>query len=70
MKHVIGESVCPSQADVLRDASRVLVETEQGEAALRGKISDDHLRHMKTGLARWIEGGEQGYLVWGLFTFR
>ena len=48
---------------------RVLVETEQGEAALRGKISDDYLRHMKTGLAHWVEGGEQGYLVWGLFTF-
>lgn len=49
---------------------RVLAETEQGEAALRGKISDDYLRHMKTGLAHWIEGGEQGYLVWGIFTFR
>ncbi len=49
---------------------RVLAETEKGEAALRGKISDDYLRDMKTGLARWVEGGEQGYLVWGIFTFR
>jgi sarcosine/dimethylglycine N-methyltransferase len=49
---------------------RVLAETEQGEAALHGKISDDYLRHMKTGLAHWVEGGQQGYLVWGIFSFR
>ncbi len=49
---------------------RVLVETEQGEAALHGKISDEYMRHMKAGLTHWIEGGEQGRLVWGVFTFR
>jgi sarcosine/dimethylglycine N-methyltransferase len=49
---------------------RVLAETEQREAALHGKISDAYLRDMKTGLARWVEGGEQGYLVWGIFNFR
>lgn len=49
---------------------RVLAETERSEASLRGKISEDYLRHMKVGLAHWIEGGEQGNLVWGIFTFR
>jgi len=25
---------------------------------------------MKTGLRRWVEGGERGYLAWGIFRFR
>lgn len=49
---------------------RVLAETEHGEAALRGKISADYLQHMKAGLSHWIEGGQLGYLVWGIFNFR
>ena len=49
---------------------RVLAETEQGEAALRGKISADYLQHMKVGLSHWIKGGQLGHLVWGIFNFR
>ena len=50
--------------------ARVLAETESREDELRGNVSDDYLQHMKRGLARWVEGGEEGYLIWGIFTFR
>src|SRR5690625_2545376 len=33
---------------------RVLAETEQRESELRGKISDEYLEHMKTGLRNWV----------------
>ena len=49
---------------------RVLAETEARSPALRGRISDAYLQHMKKGLAHWVDGGEAGRLVWGIFTFR
>lgn len=48
---------------------RVLRETQSREDELLTTISGDYLQHMKRGLARWVEGGEKGYLVWGIFTF-
>jgi sarcosine/dimethylglycine N-methyltransferase len=50
--------------------SRVLAATEARGAELRGKISDDYLQRMKQGLVHWVDGGEKGYLVWGMMTFR
>jgi sarcosine/dimethylglycine N-methyltransferase len=49
---------------------RVLEETERREATLRQHVSEDYLRRMKLGLQRWVDGGRNGYLVWGVFHFR
>jgi sarcosine/dimethylglycine N-methyltransferase len=50
--------------------ARILHETESREEQLHGRVSKDYLQRMKEGLAHWIDGGRQGYLVWGMFTFR
>ncbi len=61
---------CDQTHQLVSHYARVLAETVAREDELRASISDDYLQHMKRGLARWVEGGEQGYLVWGIFTFR
>ena len=49
---------------------RVLTETELWEPALKHRVSSDYLERMKKGLSHWVDGGERGYLVWGIFVFR
>ena len=49
---------------------RVLEETSNSQQALVGKVSPEYVERMKEGLARWVEGGEAGYLVWGVLHFR
>ncbi|MGH3095587.1 MAG: methyltransferase domain-containing protein [Streptosporangiales bacterium] len=49
---------------------RVLEETEQHDAELEGKVSDDYRTRMKTGLRNWVEGGRAGNLAWGIFHAR
>lgn len=49
---------------------RVLEETEAHAAELEQKISPQYLANMKKGLRHWVNGGESGYLVWGIFQFR
>lgn len=53
-----------------RHYGRVLAQTEQQEADLLPHISRDYLERMKLGLSRWVDGGDRGYLVWGIFVFR
>ncbi len=48
----------------------VLVATREHEASLSGHISSDYLSRMKTGLQHWIDGGNKGYLRWGIFRFQ
>ncbi|MCR4317060.1 MAG: methyltransferase domain-containing protein [Planctomycetes bacterium] len=50
--------------------SAVLRDTERNEKSLSCKISADYIERMKEGLRRWIEGGEKGWLSWGIFHFR
>lgn len=49
---------------------RVLQETERREADLAKTVSPTYIERMKKGLRHWIDGGEKGYLAWGLFHFR
>ena len=49
--------------------TRVLETTEAMEAELLQSISAVYLTEMKAGLRRWIEGGKQGHLAWGVFLF-
>tara|TARA_B100001123_G_scaffold444239_1_gene592490 strand:- start:61 stop:912 length:852 start_codon:yes stop_codon:yes gene_type:complete len=48
---------------------RVLSETETMAGCLQ-TVSDEYLANMKKGLGYWIEGGERGWLAWGLFAFQ
>jgi sarcosine/dimethylglycine N-methyltransferase len=48
---------------------RVLKETEKQEDKLQEKVSKDYISNMKKGLKHWVEGGEKGYLEWGIFHF-
>jgi len=50
--------------------SRVLQETEKHETTLAGKVAGEYIERMKKGLGHWIDGGEKGYLVWGIFLFQ
>lgn len=49
---------------------RVLQELEAREEELKRFISQDYIDHMKTGLKHWVDGGNSGYLTWGIFRFR
>lgn len=49
---------------------RVLEETEKNEDNIRGTISEEYIANMKKGLQHWIDGGNNGYLTWGIFLFR
>lgn len=54
---------------LVRHYSRVLAEIERQDANL-ADISAGYIERMKQGLRHWIEGGERGLLVWGIFHFR
>ncbi|MFO7602832.1 MAG: methyltransferase domain-containing protein [Gammaproteobacteria bacterium] len=49
--------------------SRVLQETERQTAELKKRVSPEYIERMKRGLGHWIEGGNNGYLAWGIFVF-
>lgn len=53
-----------------RHYGRVLKELESREDSLKGLISDDYISRMKKGLQHWVDGGNAGYLCWGIFRFR
>jgi sarcosine/dimethylglycine N-methyltransferase len=50
--------------------SRVLQETEKHQAALTRNVSAEYVERMKQGLRHWVDGGDRGYLVWGIFLFQ
>lgn len=33
-------------------------------------VSRDYIERMKRGLQHWVDGGNNGYLTWGIFVFR
>jgi sarcosine/dimethylglycine N-methyltransferase len=57
--------------NLIRHYSTVHAETERQEPELRKKgISEEYLENMKTGLRRWVNGGEKGWLAWAIFVFK
>lgn len=50
--------------------SRVLQETQSRAEELSQHINPDYLARMQKGLGHWIEGGQQGWLAWGIFIFK
>ena len=55
-----------------RHYGRVLEETERREQELVEKdlVSQAYIDRMKTGLKNWVNGGNDGYLTWGIFRFQ
>lgn len=49
---------------------RVLRETERQQERLQKVVSQDYIDRMKKGLQHWVDGGNKGYLAWGIFHFR
>jgi len=66
------QEVCfEARTDMLtQHYGRVLQETEKHQAALIRTVSAEYVERMKQGLRHWIDGGERGYLAWGIFVFR
>lgn len=50
--------------------ARVLEELESREEELANAVSRQYIENMKKGLKYWIDGGEKGYLAWGVFHFQ
>jgi len=50
--------------------ARILKELEKQEGEVKGKISQEYIENMKKGLRHWVDGGNKGYLAWGVFHFR
>ena len=46
---------------------RVLEETTARAVELEHHVSADYIQRMKAGLQYWIDGGQAGYLAWGIF---
>lgn len=49
---------------------RVLKETKRREDELSNVVSQEYINNMKQGLQHWVNGGNSGYLTWGIFHFR
>jgi sarcosine/dimethylglycine N-methyltransferase len=64
------ESFTDLTAQLTMHYSRILQETSARHQELLGRIDADYLERMKKGLRHWIDGGERGYLAWGIFRFR
>lgn len=65
---VIGyESLHPYLA---QHYGRVLTEMEAREDELEKVVSRQYIDNMKKGLQHWVDGGNKGYLTWGVFHFR
>jgi len=47
---------------------RDVLESTRGD--LNGKVSDDYIDRMITGLGHWVDAGRKGYLAWGILHFR
>jgi sarcosine/dimethylglycine N-methyltransferase len=50
--------------------ARVADTLREQRASLKGKVSDEYIERMLTGLGHWVEGGRNGYLSWGIMHFR
>ncbi len=53
-----------------RHYGRVHKELERRQPELDGMVSDEYIARMKKGLQHWVEGGNNGYLAWGIFHFQ
>lgn len=50
--------------------SRVRDETVRQTPELQKSVSPEYIERMIKGLGYWVDGGNSGYLTWGIFIFR
>ena len=50
--------------------SRVREETIQRKPELEKTVNPEYIERMIKGLGHWVDGGNNGYLAWGIFIFR
>ncbi|MDH5648152.1 MAG: methyltransferase domain-containing protein [Gammaproteobacteria bacterium] len=55
---------------LIKHYSRVREETEKKQTDLTKVVETEYVERMKKGLGHWIDGGERGYLTWGIFVFQ
>lgn len=55
---------------LIRHYRRVGQELASKRASLKGKVSEDYIDRMLTGLDNWVTAGEKGCLAWGFLHFR
>jgi len=55
---------------LIRHYSRVRDELAAQRANLQGKVSEDYIERMLTGLGNWVTAGEKGCLAWGFLHFK
>ncbi len=60
----------PMTEQLANHYQRVREEAREARPRLAGKVSDEYLDRMDSGLGHWIEGGRNGHLAWGVFLFR
>ena len=68
--HLDEVEVLPLTDNLPVHYQRVRQELEQSRDSLIGKVSDDYIERMSTGLGHWVEAGRNGYLSWGIMHFR
>jgi sarcosine/dimethylglycine N-methyltransferase len=56
-------------AQLVTHYGRVREELERGREDLTGRVSDDYIDRMLTGLGHWVDAGSKGYLNWGILHF-
>ena len=49
---------------------RILEDLLANEQDLTKQCGAEHVRRVKTGLRHWVDGGNRGYLQWGILHFR
>ncbi|KUO59803.1 MAG: methyltransferase [Alphaproteobacteria bacterium BRH_c36] len=55
---------------LIRHYRHVREELSAQRANLKGKVSEDYIERMLTGLGNWVTAGEKGCLAWGFLHFR
>ncbi len=60
----------PLHQHLTQHYARVKQEMEKREDELEKVVSRDYIEHMRKGLQNWVDGGNKGYLAWGIFHFR
>lgn len=66
--HEVGFEDLSDQLPVHYD--RVRKEMHRRRSDLAGLVSDDYVARMDKGLGHWVDGGNSGYLTWGILHFR
>ena len=55
---------------LVRHYDHIRKDTEENEVLLKREVSSEYISNMKKGLQHWVDGGQNGYLCWGIFHFQ